>query len=155
MQDEGIGSAEELLLLDRNQNVVTLIPSGGYSPDSPIDKKLTEKLTAAVRASYSGESSPVRVRSLDLAETISQSLLNDADNVCFSVCANPMQLSSLTEAGTPQLRRPVYYGIITMEDSEKSMAYSIKPAEQYKKQLQEDEQLEKLWSQMLGRLPKD
>jgi hypothetical protein len=61
----------------------------------------------------------------------------------------------LQEAYTDRVSRSAYYGILDMEDSDMKSSYLIKPAEIYRAQLEEDEQLEAYWQRKLENVPRD
>lgn len=69
--------------------------------------------------------------------------------------ANFLDVYTSQEAYTDRVSRSAYYGILDMEDSDMKSSYLIKPAEIYRAQLEEDEQLEAYWQRKLENVPRD
>jgi hypothetical protein len=90
---------------------------------------------------------------LDLSEVAVQSLLTDASRVTFTLCERAVP--DTTNEGNSRVSRGAYYSILAMDDSDMRNSYMIKPAEQYRLQLEEDERLENFWQKYLAKLPKD
>lgn len=117
---------------------------------------------------------------LDLTETVVQSLVLDIPNITFTVCESaksflerqviqetmPLAQSNAMdeeygktikpeESYTDRVSRSAYYGILDMEDKDMKSSYLMKPAEIYRAQLDEDEQLDEYWQKKLENVPRD
>ena len=116
---------------------------------------------------------------LDLAEAVVQALVQEVSSVTFTVCADPSQQLRQADVdarplaqsaamelaygppppkrvqGKERAARTSYYSIIDAADSDIKLSYLLRPADAYRSQLQEDEQVEVYWQQLLSRLTRD
>jgi len=152
VEEVKIGAKSELVIMDKN--------------GSPVD---------SARNLISNS-----IGMLDLTETVVQSLVLDIPNITFTVCESAkssqemrnmqesMPLAQSTamdeeygktvqpeETYTDRVSRSAYYGILDMEDKDMKSSYLMKPAEIYRAQLDEDEQLEEYWQKKLDKVPRD
>jgi hypothetical protein len=135
-QEVRLGASRDLLLLD---NGGSLAPSSSSSSSSSVSASNTLGM-------------------LDLAEVAAQTLIQDVPNITFTVTEAQVQAQTddaLAGEALDRVSRRTYYGILDMDDADMRSSYMIKPAEQYKLQMEEDKQLENYWLRRLQKLPKD
>lgn len=147
------GSSEDLLLLQGDE--------AGLTQQSALSRRI---------ATVAGDTGGLSVGCLDLAECVVQALIQDVAATTFTVCSDPrarfedddapLAQSNAMEAvygpppakrrkGTDRLPRDSFYSILEMADSDMRASYLLRPANAYRRQLEEDEGVEEYW---LGRL---
>lgn len=156
------GASEDLLLLQAED--------GGSTPQASLSRRI---------AAVAGDAGGLSVGYLDLAECIVQSLIQDVAATTFTICSDPraaflatpdddapLAQSNAMEAiygppppkrrrGEERLPRSSYYSILEMADMDMRASYLLRPAESYRQQLQEDENVEGYWLSRLEVLAKD
>lgn len=156
------GASEDLLLLQSEE--------GGETPLASLSRRI---------AAVAGDAGGLSIGFLDLAECVVQSLIQDVAAATFTVCSDPraaflssadddtpLAQSNAMEAiygppppkrrrGQDRLPRGSYYSILEMADMDMRASYLLRPAESYRRQLEEDEQVEGYWLSRLEVLAKD